>query len=968
MRRAYTFASLLGLFLSFCTVQAQNQDTRPSIRNFLEGYTELNRNGRVDKVQGFIRGGKFFPGMGIENPSLVELLALGYGAMSAIEKRINDTGVDLANATNYPLNQVQRERALVLLAKRETLNPQGIPFAMLVTEADELQRLLALIPQARRAEFELDARVLRRSRTQYWLSWKLMAELVRRSMNEYDLRGFPNRNLITENTTEAAEQARREMRIKEYIVEKAGELYIGTLKFISLRQNPVAQRVNQQNAPTTISNTVVPGDLHRAGDDKFSWLDRQNFTEHRDAAVTTFLTATPQEIPVYTNDALMPSAQQIAQGYVRVMRESLQANNDAHRNPNSALMRLNLSTPTDADKQALAQQVLGANILQGIDNDRMRKTAGLVILYLHALAVLVDSFNVNTHDSFELTRATLLTLFRHVIDIRAHSNWPQTPVALRQALDYRPFPNDPQFQNFKPLTEIIVAFQARRFEIFRTETRTGPRLDDAIDLAQRTLEFEVYHGTRNNAAEAIRDIFGTDYSHYNWPRARAYQNRPADDERLKTSIERQHWLPRERPVPEIRGANGDPIAEAQDIKPGSVWGELGTGIGSQLIARATVSATPKNNVRSFITQPSVWSIAREKLYGHWTRAVSWLTGALDTFGLGELTAPLRPGPGSGIDYGGLSHLGLVDRYSVEGYPQFTTADFSDAFPNRMRKAWRAHGFGFSHARKAMVFQMRDEFMAEYIEKFGGNGRPNRNLNEIDAKLNQKLAAIPQAARAPWAPHVTAALGATGNVDGIYHACRAIFANNAQVTAQLSDYENVDAFRRARRTYKPIYELCLAAWQKRGMKNFETRILARGRAGNWTPRQYVEAAGEEVVLVSYGIRNQTEDYQGFGVLFDNNFDTMTKSKLYCSEFVHLTWLIGTGLEVLPTSRFRGVIKTLLETLPATTISAISGGFDKVPYTQEDDVFAPMDIYVNGDGRKVWRAVMEQRRAFYGVNDE
>lgn len=854
--------SVFCLLLTLSISQAVAESRMP-IREFLGGYSKVGSDGTP----------KTSRGMGLENPSTIELLSLAYGTMSTINQRIADTEEQLKSATGE-----------------------------------------------RKAELE---KILRRSRTQDWLAWEAMKALVKRSMDEFDLRGFskiPKNKLILSHTpANKNEELERDKVLKGYVLDRAKELYLGTLRFLSLRQPPVVKVKPSEKS----SETLEPSDLHEEETtDFFAWLDSEPFTGRKPEAVKAFLSEESQ-YQVYRNEDVLPAATEIANGYKKLINVD---------DPNSPVWKLDLSSPDPKIKESLAKLVLGQSLLQKLPQAEMRKTVGLVTHYLHAVGAIADQFNVNTHDSYELTRGSLLMLFRLVVDLKKHANWRnevQGLELLRKAAQY------------PPLKGILDVVQARRYEIYLEETATGPKLNGTADQKFRKEEFDVYHG------DLVRELFGRDMSYYQWPSNRAYQGKPAEDVRMATSI-----------PGEGRGPNFGPTAKARDMKPGRVWAELGTGVGSLLIALATSPSTPKTKAASFIQRSSVWTVATEKLYNRWAGAIEWVTRKAKDVQLSNLgdwvastTGVTRPG--AGVDYNSISHVGLIDGYHVDEYPEFDHVDFVDAFPNRMRQAWKAHGWGFSHARKGMAFAMRPSFMKSYLANFETKKKAlDRDITASISKLGKDWERASDKVSAE-------------------RMCQGYFTGEA-LTKFVGDYKAAaDVFTQRRDRVRPVQQFCLKVWQRQGMDNFEATVLSKFGTDNLTNEkleQIIDSAGQQAVQVGHAIRNQLPAGLGFGQWFDNNFDSMTKSYLYCSEYVHLTWLLGTGIEVLKPTTFRGPIKALLENTPGELLAKLTGGFETVPYGEKDDVIAPLDIYMTDYGRQVWELVLEQRRGFFGVNEE
>lgn len=956
MWRSCGLLVVLSLVLGF---SALGKSKLP-IRQFLEGYTVLETTKGKVSVPGYREGGEFYPGMGIENPGLAKLMSLAHGALGAIYSRVL-TGKNewTEKMKTFGFTQTENSQLLTLLSKESQVTAKERTAHANINassaNAEEKKKKIEALASQRLTENEratltallrnhqisTDAeaslrenfKYLHRSSRQYALAWRLMGEVVRRSLSEFDLRGYADKKLVFKGGTEQ-QKTQADLALKKYVVDKAGELYVGALKFLSLRPNPVPghnpARLSAVEKDAAREETdLEASDLEEQSGDPFAWLDWEEFDLKNPAQLNTFLFANSDQIPYYANQELIPNARLVAEGFKGILHKA---------NGNSALMKMNLNQPSPDERKALAEQVLGTKSFGEYD---ARKTAGLVTFYLHCIGAVVDGFNVNTHDSFEIMRTSLYTLFQHVLDMDAHESWAQDASALRKVVEFRPFPIE--LPTFFPVKEVIQRVQDRRWQIYLEETKKGPQLNRG-DLEQRTEEFRQYHG------DLIRQVFGSDYSHYVWPMNKRFSDK---DVRITSPLPPAAWMKDKqgKPIPEVRLPNGEPLPESRAIQSGDVWAELGTGMGSQLIAMATDSSTPNDRVKKFIATPSVWNVATEKLYNRWANAIGWAAGLVENYtGYDLVPAALQTStPGAGIDYNGFSHVGLVERFS-DPTSAIEHTDFIDAFPNRMRQAWRGHGWGSNHARLGAIFRLRPEIAEEYVREFDtkyaalSEELEGKAWNSLSEDMRERLRTN------------------RNDKESLYYLCKEYLTH-----LEFTDFDNIDRFTAQRVKHKPNYEYCMKVFQRRGMDNFKAKILDQGGA-TWEGERLVRVMGTLSVDIGRGIRNQHREFLGFGHIFDDRFDSMTKGMLYCSEFAQLTWMLGTGLNVWQEASFTGLAKLGLQHLTEGMIDQLTSGFRKVPFTKHDTVYAPQDIMLTDFGRKHWKAVVVAKFTFFAPNDE
>jgi hypothetical protein len=956
---------------------------RLPIRDFLSGYT-------VDGV--------LHKGMGIESPGMVELMSLAYSALGTVQARSvsaeKQLQIALAGFTAEEARELERLSAkIATIPKAEWQGGQPAPTSRLTAEEIATwDRLLAKSRQPEELKFSLQ--YLRRAKLQYWLALELMNELVKRSMEEFDLRGFEkqqaNFKAVLYQKTDAAEGDRRDRLVKGYALEQAGKLFRGALRFLSLKQQPVTKsRFKPSEVAPRVTKSLEPGDLNREEGDLFQWLDWDIFVNQEPESIQTFLAPDPEirkKIRVYANTSLMPAAEDMTKGFTALLNNA---------DPNSPLMKIDLNDPSEDQKQALARLVLSKDILRKITehsvvddittDPEMKKAAGLVTFYLYCADALVDSFNVNTHDSFQIMRSALYVLVRHVLDIDGHENWAIVKHQKKpdgsdvwvngEVHDYVPFPNTAP--NYKPVAKVVQTAYDFQWKIYWNDTQKGPKLaDPKADEENRRAEFATYHGN------LLREVFGVDFSYYVWPRSKAYQGDWKNDPRTNQTIPPEVWKKDPRtgqPVPEARDAAGNYLPEATAIQSGDIWAELGTGVGSELISFATEPSDPSSEVKNFIHKASVWGMAKEKLYNRWVNGLSWASNSLNEASNLVNQTPLikwaqtrvsknisvkwdvpfglsQTRPGLDVDYSGFSHVGLVEVFGDDLYPQMKHANFIDAFPQRMRgQVWRAHGWGANHSRKGAIFRLRPEIGLEH--------RANFSAKFQSAQQDQaaKWAAIPEIARSRARLTEASRL----NVENAQNECVAYLKT---VRFTQNEWDNAPLFKELRGPIRPVFDFCMNTFKLAGLTNFKAQILDKAGSDQLSGEELVKQMGELVVGVSRAIRRQSKGYEGMGNHFDNNFDTLSWGDLYCSETVTLSWLRGTGLMVWEPAGFKGVLKKMLADLDSDLIKQATGGFDKVPYGPEDNFYAPQDILLTDYGHDRFRPILITAFTVFGVNDE
>jgi len=814
-------------------------------------------------IREFLAGNKVSKGMGIENPSLVELMSLAYGTLNAIQRRIVTTKHDLANPT---LNPVERK-------------------------AWELR--------------------LRRAKVQYRLGWELMRILVQKSLREYDLRGIKEKfgEQIFQITENPSERTERDQIVKGYILQKAKELFLASLKFLALKHEPVivpeslVRKVELAREQGQLTSDLLPSDVDAT---TYAWLDKPEFALQNPRAGIHFLN--DNSIQLYTNLELIPLAKKIVEGFESLIEAR-------------EFMELKLDTPPSFEKRKeLVAKVLGPRA----DTLGEHKTiAPLVLFYTHSLGVLIDPYNVNTHDSLDLMRVALTVLFRHVLDIDGNED-----MSLSEAVNYEPF------KGYRPLKTIVKDTERRLKAIYFSDIKTGPKLqNETRDLLEKEREYSAYHGN------LLRDLFGQDVSHWIWTK-REHPNDPRFSATVKIDGTQ---------IPEGRKENGQPRDEMKELQDGDLWMEKGTGLGSDLIAWATAPATPAERIKSTIEKTSLWGIAKSQMVNLWAAKMGWLG---KTFQLQEIPGwLLNDAPGVGIDYTGVSHTGIVETYGDPKYPKLSRTDFVDAFPNLMRQAWRRHGCGHSHSRLCMFLRVRKGWAREYVDHFE---RYKRGLEEEIQETRKKVKGPESLLRervgtAQWI------LGEDSFFECRHFLTKTLLFSNETEMMQYRDY------------YRPGYMYCLKVLQYRGMRNFFTKII-EPKVAAADDTQLVRAMGKLVVEKARNIRNQRGEETGFGLAFDDRFDSFGKSTLYCSEHADLVYRLAWGREIYPESRFQPMLRLAQEHLSEAVLKKITGGFIKVPWGENDTVYAPKGVIEDPSGRKIWEVLGEMRRAFFGVSNE
>lgn len=860
-------------------------------------------------IHEFLAGTADNKGMGIENPSLVELMSNAHGTLVSIHNRIED-------------------------AKKDIADPKVKPRAKALWEAR-----------------------LRRARVQYRLAWEMLGLFVDRSLSntplgpQEDNAGFGLRPLKAKHpewfssSDDPQELARRDRLIKGYLLDRAGTIYLNMLKFLSLKHEPIVipeKRVRQaERAGVDLEAGEVSAALA-----KYAWLDDPAVALSEKDALKNFIfekLSNPElKVELYENEALMPKAREIVDGMKRILNKPLPTNID-------------LNKPTAEQKDALAKYVLGQRAAF-TDPKHRTQASGLVHLYVHVLGALIDPFNVNTHDSLELARSAVTVGFRHILDIDGNES-----LSLVQARNWEPMAGlkvadaDGKMSSFLPLKSILSRFHTRLWEIYWQEVQTGPHLQDKDrDTESKRNEFLQYHGS------ILLDLFGKDLRHWIWSREAArkdphYQTDPDSDPRLGAAVKvKRNGVE----VPEGRDSAGEARPEMAELQDGDLWMEKGTGMGSDLISFATAPAAPAAQTKTFIEKSSMWKLATAKSYYIWAGALGWVEKKLqvaDMKGAADWVGN-HDKPGKGIDYTGTSHTGIVEVFEDPSYPQLARADLVDSFPNLPRQAWRRHGCGHSHSRLCMFLRARGSWARQFA-----NSMDAKSLIDAPAyrQLQNEISNLGTKVRAPYNYVVG---------DQAESSCHDLLT---RVFNFKSEKEMMDDRERQR----PAYRYCLKVFQRRGMRNFYTQIIGRGAhrplSGENTEAadaRLVKEMGKLVTAVGRNIRTQQGFEKGIGAEFDDRFDSFSKGALYCSEFADIAYRLAWGQEVYPESQFKGLIRKVEDIVPENMVGKVTGGFLKVPWADEDTVYAPKGVLEVAEGRAIWDVIGEMRRAFFGVTDE
>lgn len=819
----------------------------------------------------FLAGNKTHRGIGIENPSLVHLLSLSYSTLNAIRDRIDSSE----------------------------------------------EKLKKSLPALEREVMEVR---LRRARVQYRLAWELLGILIDKSLHDFDLRGAKSKlgEEVFQEAEEANEKAARDKKIKGHVLEKASELFLGSLHFMALKNEPVvvpgggiSEILRKDNAG------LEPSDVDTKA---FAWLDDAAYALGNPDAGKNFVTN--QQIPLWTNVKILPLSQAIVKGFKRLLNRT-------------NVLDIDLNKPTVEQKTALMKLVLASR--PEIQTDA-KNVSALVLFFTHSLGVLIDPYNVNTHDSYELMRASIAVMFRHILDIDGNENW-----TLEQAKNYQPLGQ--ALPNYRPVAGMMTGIQKRLLQNYLREVETGPKLGTPDRTRREQLaEYQIFHGN------LLRDLFGRDVRHWIYPVAKAWGR---EDPRIGATVKVNGKA-------EGRKADGSARDEMAQLQDGDLWMEKGTGMGSDLISWATVPATPSKRTKAFVEDSSIWGVAKQKLYYMWSGALGWVEEKLQIAERPEWLGVDKPG--KGVDYTGTSHTGIVAVFEDPSYPQLSRADFVDAFPNLMRQAWRRHGCGHGHSRLCMFFRVRKSWARDYVNRF----------SLYDAALKKRVADQLNRLRSKkawksWWPEFLAVDG-TNDTQRAYLMCR-------KLTTESMAFKTTEEMMQDRDFYRLGHDYCDSVFLLRGMRNFENKILVpkihqakAGESAEAADARLVREMGKLVTEVANDIRNQAGDMKGFGTEFDDRFDSFTKAKLYCSEKADLAYRLAWGREVYPESKFKESIRKIEDIVPESMVANITGGFIKVPWGDKDTVYAPKGILEVKSGREVWETIGEMRRGFFGVNDE
>ncbi|MBI4404483.1 MAG: hypothetical protein HY537_09995 [Deltaproteobacteria bacterium] len=888
-------------------------------------------------------------GMGFENPSLVKLLSLAYGTLQSCELRMKEA------------NQAVKKYS-------------GDPSQKNLLEAWRLR--------------------LYRTRVQYRLTWELLRKLIEQTIGKFEVKASGNstftpgkfdlrwlkhapqtKNYFGTEPVDGAEKVNRDTAIKKEVLKNAGELFLAVLKFQSLKQAPVRVQKSELKRADKDHVDLLPSDVDSS---TFAWLDNPEFALSSDEAGDKFLefpffNGTEQDLKanpelsknalvLYKNIKIQERAQKIVQGFSDLL----------NKQQGGAFRNIDLDMPTTSQQVALAEQVLKEG------KETLKAEPGLVLLYMRVLGALIEPYNVNTHDSFEIMRGALLTMFRHVLDLPGQKGW-----TLDQVKHFRPFAHEPKdsqmdahpaARTYEPLARTLKSATDGAWANYWNEVQTGPKLlnQEENEEALRQ-EYLQYHG------DILKDLFGRDVTHWVWPTRLAWKGHasaldPKQDRRLQFSVGRialdENGKPKvnEEGVPFIlvdsrgnklpEGRKEDGISardELAHLESGWIYMEKGTGLGSDGISLATVQADPASRLKEYIDKPSSpMGMITDKGYSAWAKAMGWIEDNVFEKG-DQLPEWLKPTdmPGRFVDYRGTSHAGIVEVFGDSRYPQLQRADFVDAFPDLMRQAWRRHACGHAHSRLCMFLRMRKSWALDYV----------KNFEQTKLTLDRQLKRLAQKVRAPFTVVVDDVLSNT------YSHCKYLLTDYLAKVAKDGGGEGAimgDEFRAAMR---PAYEYCNAVFLRKGMEFFEARVMSdpRSRTGSWDGDELVRVIGALSVEKARNMRNQLGEEKGLGQEFDSTFDNFTKHRLYCSEKVELAYRL-IGMDIYPRSFFKDAMKLPMRYLSDHWISKLTDGFERVPYTAEDDVYAPHDIILQAKGRLIWEVVGEMRRAYFGVNDE
>jgi hypothetical protein len=360
---------LFSILLAFSLSLPSLAKSRTPIREFLAGKPENK-------------------GMGVENPNLVSLMAEFYETLHTIEQRI-----------------AASKRDIEVARKQRWPRAQGL------------------------WQVRLD-----RAQIQYRLAWEMVGLFVDLTVGNTKLgtglqaSGFGLRPLKALHpewftpTTDAAESERRDKLIKSYVLERAGALYVSALKFLSLKHEPIvlaeskvveAERRGVDLEAADVEAAVLP----------YVWLDDRNVALKEKNAIDHFIDGKLSDpnlkIRFFANEDILPKAQEIVTGFKALLNKPIP-------------IKFDFDKPTAKQKEEFAHYVLGEG---AIFNDKkvQAQAAALLHLYLRVLGILVDPFNVNTHDSNEIGRTAITVMFRHVLDIEGNEK-----LTLAQARDFDP--------------------------------------------------------------------------------------------------------------------------------------------------------------------------------------------------------------------------------------------------------------------------------------------------------------------------------------------------------------------------------------------------------------------------------------------------------------------------------------------------------------------------------------------------
>jgi hypothetical protein len=493
--------------------------------------------------------------------------------------------------------------------------------------------------------------------------------------------------------------------------------------------------------------------------------------------------------------------------------------------------------------------------------------------------------------------------------------------------------------------------------MYDADVANGPKLiNDDETKKQRDIEYQTYHG------DIYKDLFGRDASHWLWP---GNPNQNSNEPRIQPTVkvvgkDGKEWA-------EGRNINGTAREEIKHLQDGDLWLEKGTGMGSDLISWSTTSAKPSSRLKSAIEGSSLWGVAKGKLYDMWAGNMGWLGkkvgNAVPQFQ--DFTEWLvNDYPGKAIDYTGASHTGIVSYFEDPNYPLLSRADLVDSFPNLMRQAWRRHGCGHSHSRLCIFLRVRKEWALNYATHFGDYKK------QLEKQIRDEWKKVTYPT---WLNRVKP--DAEEKAINEWMLTPQAFTDCKYYLVSVLNFKTTEEMMKYRKAQRPGYEYCMKVLQYQGMRNFHEKIIVKklhlakeGESQTQTGQRLVTEMGKLVTEKVAAIRNQLGDEVGFGTKFDDRFDSFSKGALYCSEHADLAYRLAWGQEVYPESKFKTMLKLGDKYLSEKMVGSLTGGFIKVPWEDEDTVYAPKSVMEEPSGRKIWEVIGEMRRAFFGVTNE